>query len=407
MDTQYNVVFTGKLREGFPLEDAVRDLATLSRKREEDVEKILTSGKKLVLQKNLDKEKATNYAQRLHKIGLEIKLARVQQETSEEEPTVAPAQQAPETAQQSETPPEQEKPAEPQPSARQTSSASANPYAAPEAELKTSGPVINGKVGDPGKMPASHGWLWIKDAIRLFLKSPWTWIGMMIVVGIISGILGLIPFIGFLLNTFISILLGAGMMIAAHELHETDELEFGTLFRGFTQGRNQLLIMAGLYLVGVIIIMLIVGFLIGGSVLLPMIGGGGNFSAVGFTAMLLGILIAALLFIPLIMAIWFGSCLITIGGYSAKDAMIASFHGCKKNILPYLVYCLAYLGLWIIIGIILAIFVGIGKAIGSTAGIIAAVIAVIVAIPLFVITMASVCLSIYTSFRDIFYIADR
>jgi len=66
---------------------------------------------------------------------------------------------------------------------------------------------------------------------------------------------------------------------------------------------------------------------------------------------LLGILFFLLLLLPLVMAIWFAPALVMLGGMSAGAAMMASFKGCLRNILPFLLYGMIGLGLSIVASI--------------------------------------------------------
>jgi uncharacterized membrane protein len=73
-------------------------------------------------------------------------------------------------------------------------------------------------------------------------------------------------------------------------------------------------------------------------------------------AVLLGILFFLLLLLPLIMAIWFAPALVMLGGLSPGAALKASFLGCLRNVVPFLVYGA--------IGIVLAIVASIPFGLG-------------------------------------------
>src|SRR5204862_143689 len=65
---------------------------------------------------------------------------------------------------------------------------------------------------------------------------------------------------------------------------------------------------------------------------------------------------AWLLLLPLIMAIWFAPPLVMLGALSPGAAMKASFYGCLRNVIPFLVYGA--------IGIVLAIIATIPLGLG-------------------------------------------
>ena len=83
--------------------------------------------------------------------------------------------------------------------------------------------------------------------------------------------------------------------------------------------------------------------------------------------------------LPLVMATWFAPALIVFHDMGVRAAMKASFIGCLKNVLPFLLY--GVLGL--IAGVIASIPFGLGW---------------LVLAPVFVA-------SIYTGYRDIYFTA--
>jgi uncharacterized membrane protein len=98
-------------------------------------------------------------------------------------------------------------------------------------------------------------------------------------------------------------------------------------------------------------------------------------------AVLLGCLFFLLLLLPLVMAIWFAPALIMLAGLSPVEAMKASFAGCLRNVVPFLVYGL--------IGVLLAIVASIPLGLGW-----------------FVLVPVAIA-SIYASYCDIFEDRDN
>ncbi|HWH41717.1 MAG TPA: BPSS1780 family membrane protein, partial [Usitatibacter sp.] len=73
-------------------------------------------------------------------------------------------------------------------------------------------------------------------------------------------------------------------------------------------------------------------------------------------SLLLGVLVALALTVPLLAAYWFAPALIVLNGMKAVPAMKASFHGCFRNLMPFLVYSIVML----VLAILAAIPVGLG-----------------------------------------------
>lgn len=68
-NSSYNVIFTGRIREGFPAEAVIQAAAALFKCGEDTVRRML-SGKPVVFKKNLPRTAAENYVARLQKIGI-------------------------------------------------------------------------------------------------------------------------------------------------------------------------------------------------------------------------------------------------------------------------------------------------------------------------------------------------
>jgi hypothetical protein len=104
------------------------------------------------------------------------------------------------------------------------------------------------------------------------------------------------------------------------------------------------------------------------------------------------------------MAFWFAPGLVAVGGFQSIAAFKLSFKGCLRNILPFLVYGLAGLAVIfvfsMVIGLLAASLAFFMEGQGSVIVIIAiSVIYLVIGIP--AVTVSG--LSIYTSFRDIFF----
>jgi uncharacterized membrane protein len=106
---------------------------------------------------------------------------------------------------------------------------------------------------------------------------------------------------------------------------------------------------------------------------------------------LLPLLIAMALFLPVIMAYWFAPALVALEGVSATEALKLSFSACLKNILPFLVYGLAFF----VLSILVSIVFGIVAVIHAFLAILALLLWMLALIPV-------VTASIYTGYRDIF-----
>jgi uncharacterized membrane protein len=74
------------------------------------------------------------------------------------------------------------------------------------------------------------------------------------------------------------------------------------------------------------------------------------------TSILVGILVMLLLMVPLLAAYWFAPALIVLNNLGPVAAMKASFSGCLRNILSFLVYSI----LMLLLAILAVIPLGLG-----------------------------------------------
>ncbi|HYY60759.1 MAG TPA: BPSS1780 family membrane protein, partial [Burkholderiales bacterium] len=126
---------------------------------------------------------------------------------------------------------------------------------------------------------------------------------------------------------------------------------------------------------------LIVAVVVGitGVQVFALMGAGGapdQLVGVAVTAVIAFLLILALM-LPLVMATWFAPALIVLQDMGVGAAMKASFNGCLKNILPFLLYGL----LALIAGVVASIPFGLG----------------------WLVLLPVLTASVYTSYRDIYF----
>ncbi|PUB85309.1 MAG: hypothetical protein DBP01_14505, partial [gamma proteobacterium symbiont of Ctena orbiculata] len=123
------------------------------------------------------------------------------------------------------------------------------------------------------------------------------------------------------------------------------------LFAGFANNAGQAIMIGVFYLI--IMILFAVGFaaLMFGSIgeLAAQQADPEAMAMMFFSSsFVIGLLVAALLFIPIMMAYLFAPALVALNEMSAWEAMKASFTGCLKNILPFFLYSLAAIVLMIV-----------------------------------------------------------
>lgn len=203
-------------------------------------------------------------------------------------------------------------------------------------------------------LEAGRGWQWIVDGFELFRRSPLVWIVLTLVMVLLWLASLMIPVLGPLLFNLFSPVLFAGLMIGCRALERGEPLEIGHLFAGFREQAAALVTVGGVYLVGTIVVLGLVVLSAGGS-MMPAVAPkpGTDLEVMGAAArsFALALAVGAAAYVPLLMLVWFAPPLIVFQRIAPVDAMKLSFGACWKNVLPFLVYGVSALALWILASI--------------------------------------------------------
>jgi uncharacterized membrane protein len=194
----------------------------------------------------------------------------------------------------------------------------------------------------PKSCPAGDGVTWIAAGWRLFVKSPLMFILSILVLIVLAVAVNFILIIGPLAFQILNPVFAAGFVVACRSLERGGEFEIEHLFAGFKSNFASLAIVGVLFLAGWVAILLVVGMFAGMGVVMAIIGGNASDVAPAIIAsgmaLVLGMLVMLALMVPLLMAYWFAPALVIMHGMAPVAAMRASFWGCLRNIVPFLVY---------------------------------------------------------------------
>jgi hypothetical protein len=324
MDERFSIVFAGELQDDVQAEDVIARLVATFKLPEAKARALVLDGNRHVVKKSLDEKAVRRYRSALENAGMIVQIVST----------------APPTERLGPAPREDESATE-----RENAAAGPDPYAAPRADLRPE--PRSGQLRGPGAVPAGRGWSWIVRGFWHFKTNALAWILAVVLMVGISIVLTLIPFIGTFVTSILGAVFGGGLMLGARTQDEGGDFRLEHLFAGFRDNLGQLALVGLLYLVGGVLIAVLVGGLILGSVL-PLIGALdptaleardptvalAAIGPIGLIAMLAG----ALLFIPLVMSFLFAPALVMLDQLNATDAMKLSFVGCLKNMLPFLIY---------------------------------------------------------------------
>ena len=234
-------------------------------------------------------------------------------------------------------------------------------------------------VAEGHPVPAGHGWTWIASGWELFKRQPGIWVAIAIIAIVIFIAYYFMRAFGNILGILLTPVFTAGFVIGAKALDEGRKLEIAHLFAGFTNRFGALIAVGAIYLALLLAIVVVSARVTGVSVSV-MLGASPDLASATIgeiISILLAWLIALGLMVPVFMAVWFAPPLAVFNELGAFDALKASFVGCLKNIVPFLIYGLILLGFAVLASIPLCLgWLVLGPVIGA---------------------------SIYTSYRDIYF----
>ncbi|NKC13832.1 MAG: hypothetical protein GKR94_17080 [Gammaproteobacteria bacterium] len=171
------------------------------------------------------------------------------------------------------------------------------------------------------------------------------------------------------------VLLG-GIIITADNQYHGKPITISMLFRGFKQQTSSLLAVGTVCLLTSLVLLGGMGLAVGGSMAFLFEATGEIPDAAMLGPLLIVSLMAALLWLPILMLLWFAPALVLLHGVPPIEAMKQSFAGCLRNFLPFFLYSLVYIPL----ALVALIPIGLG----------------------FFILVPVYMISLYTSYRDIY-----
>lgn len=219
-----------------------------------------------------------------------------------------------------------------------------NPYATPSSDLDfTSNSDF--PLHEPRAVAIGQGVAWLGAGFDYFKRSAGQWILTCIVGFVLMVVLSILPFLN-IISSILTFVWVGGLMLGVKAQHDGEGFKISYLFAGFKQHTGSLILLSVLMMVIVIAVMAVTL----GQFFFQLLAQSGNPEAVaaGMTSMVIGILLALTIMIPVYMAFWFAPLLIVIHNVPIVKSLQMSFVGCLKNILPFLVYGILLLLLYLI-----------------------------------------------------------
>lgn len=199
-------------------------------------------------------------------------------------------------------------------------------------------PAPRGCIAGGRSVGAAAGWRWIAEGWRIFRLQPGTWIGVSVVFLFLYTLASLVPFVGSLAVTVGTPAAFAGLLLGCRDLEAGGRLSLAHLGAGFRGNVGPLFALGALYLAAVVVVLFVVLLLAGVTFGLLFAAGVEPDGAMAALLIALVALTGAGLSMPVVMAFWMATPLILFHGLGPVPAIRASFIGCLRNSLPFLLY---------------------------------------------------------------------
>ena len=272
-----------------------------------------------------------------------------------------------------------------------------------------------GMIGEPRVVDAGRGAAWWEIGVRLFFARFWTWIAIMIVYFLISGVIGSIDYVETVAPFLLTPVFMGGLMLGCKAIEQDGSLRVTHLFEGFQGAHFVPLMIIGAVNIALVlcIVAIVAAGVFGGITIADMLAPGDPFEALarslgaisGMT--ILGLLVILVIGAVFAMLNWFAPALVALRGATAVEAMRLSFFACLRNWVPFLVYGLIFIavafGAILLIGAIgvgaaAAVMLGTSSGLGEIVGLV--VLLVVVALVVGLMVGPIVFCSTYASYKD-------
>lgn len=165
------------------------------------------------------------------------------------------------------------------------------------------------------QVPASHGWLWIRNAFYLLRANPVMWVVIFVIYLVISLIISKVPYIGPMLMYLLSPIFLVGIASGARAIDAHEELLINHLFEGFKKN-TAMLAQLGFTYGACSFILLVVAL---------------TFQKLGLPELLISVIVFGLM-LPILMGYFYAPQLIFFKDMDVNNAIRASFIASWRNL---------------------------------------------------------------------------
>ena len=200
-------------------------------------------------------------------------------------------------------------------------------------------------------VPAKQGVQWVKSGMRTFFRQPLALSGLFFMFLAAASVLSLVPLVGNVIALVLLPGITAGFMAASREAHEGRFPMPWVLITAFRQGQlplQSMLKLGALYAVCIVLVMGISALVDGGHFArIYLLGGNLTADLLEDDSFLAAALLATVLYAPVSLMFWHAPALVMWHQMPALKSVFFSAMACRRNLGAFMVYGLAWVGVFI------------------------------------------------------------
>lgn len=239
---------------------------------------------------------------------------------------------------------------------------------------------------------AGRGARWLGEGWLLFRAAPLGWLVLVFAYWLIITLVSMVPYIGVVAAAVMVPAFSVGFMAAARAAERGARLELGLLFDGFRQAPAPQLVLGVFYFLCLVAVFAVSSIADGGALAdMLLTSKRPQPELVESGELGLAALVAALLYLPVMMMFWFAPPLAAWHGSPPVKAMFFSVAAFLMNWRAFLAYAaITVLAIFVLSGVMLMIAAALKRP------------AVVLASPVMILLLPMVFASFYASYRDVF-----
>jgi hypothetical protein len=246
------------------------------------------------------------------------------------------------------------------------------------------------------KLPASVGWLWLKQGFALFRKQPAEMSTLFLSYMFLMFAVGVIPLLGQILPIVLVPIFSMAFMQACMNIEQGKKVYPNLLLTGFRSPVFPRLLQLGVLYLLAAVAAIAASVLVDGGVFWNVMSGRAAMdpATVRDSNMSMAMLFAAIVYTPAAMAFWYAAPLVAWQNMGVVKAIFYSFFAVKRAGKAFLVYGLA----WIVIGVLVPVIISsvIALLFGKAA------VVMLILLPLSILMTVVMYCSFYPTYTDVF-----